>query len=363
MISRERVKRILEHREVDRVAIQDRIWQATGTRWREEGLPKGVSVQDYFGYEMTYIWVDTTPRFPVEVLHQDKKYIVRRNSYGQIVRNYTDFSSTPQVINCAIKNRKDWDKAKEKLKPDDNRLIRFSGEPEIWLGWKKALEYFRLEYKKGRFIAYSGHTGFGLLHRYIGMERLFLTIATDPEWIQDMAITQAKLLISMYEIMLKKGFRFDGIHLSNDMGGRNGLLFSPRCYREQFFPADKLICDYFRSKDMPVILHSDGDLRELIPDLIKVGFSCLEPLEVKASMDVGELKKQYGNRIALMGGIDVRLMADEDPQLIEDEIKSKFTIAKENSGYIYHSDHSIPNNVSFQRYKYVIELVKKYGRL
>ncbi len=196
MISRDRIRRTLEHREIDRVAIQDRIWQATETRWREEGLPRGVSVQDYFGYEITRIWVDTTPRFPVEVLHQDKEYIIRRNSYGQILKNYTDFSSTPQAIDCTIKNRKDWGKAKEKLKPDDNRLIRFSGEPKVWLGWKEALEYFRLEYKKGRFIAYSGDMGFGLLHRYLGMEGLFLTIATDPEWIQDMAITQAKLLIS-----------------------------------------------------------------------------------------------------------------------------------------------------------------------
>lgn len=55
-------------------------------------------------------------------------------------------------------------------------------------------------------------------------------------------------------------------------------------------------------------------------------------------------------------------MADEeDLQVVEDEIKRKFTIAKEGSGYIYHLDHSIPNNVSFQRYKYVIQLVKKYG--
>ena len=41
---------------------------------------------------------------------------------------------------------------------------------------------------------------------------------------------------------------------------------------------------------------------------------------------------------------------------------SKIPLAKKNGGYIYHSDHSIPKNVSFKQYKRrVMELVKKYG--
>jgi hypothetical protein len=62
-----------------------------------------------------------------------------------------------------------------------------------------------------------------------------------------------------------------------------------------------------------------------------------------------------------MGGIDVRLMSDPDPTKIEEEIKRKFEVAKKNGGYIYHSDHSVPKDVSFQQYCHVIELVKKYG--
>ncbi|MCS7180258.1 MAG: hypothetical protein NZ891_02775, partial [bacterium] len=94
---------------------------------------------------------------------------------------------------------------------------------------------------------------------------------------------------------------------------------------------------------------------------IEVGLDCLQPLEVKAGMDLIELKEKYGDKIAFMGGIDTRLMSDPDPSKIEEEIKKKFEVAKKNGGYIYHSDHSIPNTVSFQQYCYVIELVKKYG--
>ncbi len=79
-------------------------------------------------------------------------------------------------------------------------------------------------------------------------------------------------------------------------------------------------------------------------------------------MDLIELKKQYGDRLSFMGGIDVRAMADPDPTKIEKEVKSKFEVAKKGGGYIYHSDHSVPNNVSFAQYKRVMELVKKYGK-
>ncbi len=113
---------------------------------------------------------------------------------------------------------------------------------------------------------------------------------------------------------------------------------------------------------MPTILHCCGYVKELIPHLIEVGLDCLQPLEVKAGMDVRELKEKYGDKLSFMGGIDVRAMANPDPNIIEEEIRSKFEVAKKGGGYIYHSDHSIPNNVSFKQYKRVMELVKKYGK-
>ena len=79
-------------------------------------------------------------------------------------------------------------------------------------------------------------------------------------------------------------------------------------------------------------------------------------------MDVRELKKEFGSKIAFMGGIDHQLMAASDPHLIEEEIKSKFAVAKEGGGYIYHSDHSIPHMVSFQQFQHVMELVEKHGK-
>lgn len=54
-------------------------------------------------------------------------------------------------------------------------------------------------------------------------------------------------------------------------------------------------------------------------------------------------------------------MADPDPSVIEREISTKIPFAKKGGGYIYHSDHSVPNNVSLEQYKHTLELARKYG--
>ena len=55
-------------------------------------------------------------------------------------------------------------------------------------------------------------------------------------------------------------------------------------------------------------------------------------------------------------------MARADKQAIEREIARKVSFAKSGGGYIYHSDHSISDDVSFESYQSVIEMVRKYGR-
>jgi uroporphyrinogen decarboxylase len=121
-----------------------------------------------------------------------------------------------------------------------------------------------------------------------------------------------------------------------------------------------MLCDYFHNKGMKVLLHSDGNIKNLLPLIIEAGYDCLQPIEAKAGMDLRELKPIYGDKLSFMGGINVELMSEDDK--IEEEIKSKITVAKKGGGYIYHSDHSVPNSVSLSQYKNVINLVNKYGR-
>ncbi len=110
---------------------------------------------------------------------------------------------------------------------------------------------------------------------------------------------------------------------------------------------------------MPVIIHTDGNVNLLIPKLIEAGFTAIQPLEVKAGMDVVELKEKYGKTLSFIGNLDARKIANTKE--IEEEISRKIPVAKERGGYIACSDHSVPPNVSFNAFQEYGKLIRKYG--
>ena len=107
-------------------------------------------------------------------------------------------------------------------------------------------------------------------------------------------------------------------------------------------------------------MHSCGNINALIPDIIDAGVDALNPLEVKAGMDAIALKRQYGDALVLHGGINAVLWSDQHQ--IVDEINRLVPILKENGGYIFSSDHSIPNDVSLENFQEIVSAVKKAGQ-
>jgi uroporphyrinogen decarboxylase len=313
---------------------------------------------------------------PIEVVQETEEYIVHRTPYGGLRRDHKDYATTPEIVDYPCKSREDWERIKGRLTPSRERVdwegSWLAGNADDTRGqesvlergrrdWRRGLPGCRQAREQGRFVCYNVMVGYDKLQFYVATEQLLMAIATEPDWVRDMYEADANLAIAMYEMMAEGGFQFDGVWLTCDLGYRNGLLFSPRHYDEQLRPTLRRLFQYFKAKGLPVILHSCGCVRDLIPRFIEDGLTCLQPLEVKAGMDLIALKREFGDQLAFMGGIDVRAMADADPAVIEEEIATKISYAKVGGGYVYHSDHSVPNNVSLDRYRRVLELVRKYG--
>jgi uroporphyrinogen decarboxylase len=130
---------------------------------------------------------------------------------------------------------------------------------------------------------------------------------------------------------------------------------APAMYRDLIFPAHKRVFDFAHSRGLPVVLHCDGFVEPLIPHLIEAGINCLQPLEVKAGMDLSKIKRQYGERIALIGGMDVRELISNDLGRVRRELERKLPQAMVGSGYVLQVDHSVPNQVDYETYKYFVE--------
>ncbi len=86
----------------------------------------------------------------------------------------------------------------------------------------------------------------------------------------------------------------------------------------------------------------------------------LNPLEIKAGMDPFKLKALYGDKLAFHGGINAQLWDDVD--LVKAEMERIIPRLKEGGGYVFASDHSIPNSVSFDNMKQIAALAHKLGK-
>jgi len=350
MDSRERVLLALHHREADRVPISDFPWGTTEARWHREGLPEGVSAADYFGFDLWGFWGDNSLQFEPRTLDECAAYTVTTGTDGQTVRNWKDRTSTPELIDFAITSRERWEQVKPRMAYNDRRIA-----------WDSVRAGYERARSRGLFTYLGLGPGFTKVCNMVGPERCLMAMVEDPEWVQEMFITDARLCAAIAEQVLAAGLDVDAGWIFDDLGFKHKGFFSPAMYRELLLPAHRLIGDVFRRHRKPVMLHSCGYVSEFVPLFLEAGFDCLQPLEVKAGNDLLALKRQYGARLALMGGIDARAMADPEPTVIEREIATKVPQAKQGGGYLFHSDHSVPDNVSFQQYCRVMELAIRYG--
>ncbi len=350
MTSRERIALILQHKEVDRVPIHDSPWGTTVARWRKEGLPEDQSPASYFGFEFRGFGGNNSLQMPTKVIEETEEYVIATTSDGATRRNWKGSTTTPELIDFAITTREIWEEHKPRMAMNESRVD--------WENQQKANHTAR---EAGYFCTLNFAPGFTKVCDMVGPERTLIAMIEDPDWVKDMFMTDARVCVAIAEEMMGRGMQFDAGWVFDDLGFKHKSFFSPALYRELLMPAHKLICDCFKSRGIPMILHTCGYSMELVPALIEAGFNCLQPLEVKAGNDLLALKKKYGDILSFMGSIDVRAMASSDPDDIVREISTKIPIAKQGGGYIYHSDHSVPDNVSFEQYCRVIELVHEYG--
>ncbi len=351
MTSQERIETIFSGGIPDRVGIFDSAWGTTLERWHREGLPEGIAPLDHLGVnDIVRMGADDSLRFPIQALEEtaDHKIYVDANGVTRKDLQSKGGGWTPHWLDFTIKDRETWEEHRGRLVYDDDRIP------------KHAKAVYDKARKEGKYVMYSGHACFHPIWHWIGQVNELFWMVEQPDLVRDMFDAFAQLVIDIYEGFKAKGFQFDGVFMADDLGYRNATLISPTMYRELVLPVHQRICDHMAEDGLAVTLHSDGDIRELIPMFIEAGFRGLHPLEAKANVDVRDMKGRYGDQLVMLGGIDVRELSTTK-EAIEEEIRSKITVAKQGGGYIYHSDHSVPDDVSFENYRYVIKMVKRYG--
>lgn len=354
LTGKERVHRALERRDHDRVPRYDSYWPETIREWESQGLKGGADgALEALGSDMQIISWYWPAVFPGQqtVVEENEHTRVVRDQHGGLLRFWKNKSGTPEHLGWECDSPEKWyQEFRDKL---------LNQPPAIDL--EKARDAFSRGRRRDRWTFFAGVEPFECLRALLGDEVSLMAMIEEPEWIEDIARITTDTTIRNYEVACAAGIHPDGLWTYGDMAYNHATHCSPAIYRELVWPHHKRLAEWAHAHGMKFIFHTDGDVNAVIDDYILAGFDALQPLECKANMDVRRLCPKFGSRLSFFGNIDATVLISNDLERIEAEIADKFAAGKSTRGYIYHSDHSVPPQVSWATYQGVIQLVERHG--
>lgn len=133
-----------------------------------------------------------------------------------------------------------------------------------------------------------------------GIDRLFMDLVERPEYVDALFAKLAERRIAQARVFAQAGA--DLLRIGDDIATQEGLMLSPRLYRERIKPHHAAVVAEARrwAPGIPVLYHSDGRLTDLLPDLIEIGVTAINPVQPEC-MDLLETKREFGRHLALWG--------------------------------------------------------------
>lgn len=363
----DRMNKTLRHEEADRVPISDFFWLTFIDRWREElGLAKDADPYRYYDLD----WICATPNLDphikaFDIIKSSEDEDIVRTGFEAVVRHkkgaqmpyFEKFETDTVEKMLAFEFDDPWDDRRFFKEGDD----QLNGVSEVIVRntppWIDRIKSLYADFPVYGSVCEGMEQGW----RIIGSENVLLWSALYPDELQIFLDRVANFNLEVMKAQYENaGGMLDGFVIWGDVAYVNGMLFSPDTWRRFFKPGLKAMIDFSHSKGLPVIYHGCGNSTDIWPDLIEIGLDCYNPLEAKSGMDVVEKRQTFGHDMAFCGNINVMKWADASTEELEDEVMRKLNAAK-GGGFIVQSDHSVPSNVSAERYEFVYNLVKKNG--
>jgi uroporphyrinogen decarboxylase len=218
--------------------------------------------------------------------------------------------------------------------PDPTHPGRFDADQKV------------VEQYKGKVFLF-GKLGMAMFERawsIRGVEQLMMDMITRPDFVEellDRILYEWNLPIIDQQIALG----VDGFYFADDWGSQTGLLFSPKLWRRMIKPRMAICYQRAKEKGLVVGQHSDGNVLDILPDLIEIGMDIFNPVD-PAVYDPYILKQRFGDKLTLYGGINVKqTLPLGSPQQVRAEMLERAERLGRGGGYILQSSHTMLEDI------------------
>ena len=223
--------------------------------------------------------------------------------------------------------------------------------PDVAAASTRSLEWYEANLPDDMCVIASG--GFAHFAEYVtwlqGYESLCYALYDQ----RDLVTAISERLIGIFKAALETMLEFERVRIvwgSDDMGFKSGTLISPNDLREFVLPGHRLMAQMSHAAGRPYLLHACGNLHAIMEDLIEdVGIDAFHSFE-DTIITVNEAKEQWGDRIALLGGIDVDFMCRATAEQVRARVRETLEDCMPGGGYCLGSGNSVANYIPLDNY-------------
>jgi uroporphyrinogen decarboxylase len=356
MTARQRVLTALNHQEPDRVPRYDYFWPEFIAAWRaQKRLPPPADPADdldiatYYGIDFCIAAADESP-WPsrARTLKEGATEVIRLDGWGRTER-IVPGAVFSEWLSHPVGEETDPEHLRFDSPSDDNRYRSFL-----------ALVAARREAQ-----CVFAKTGgpFQRACQLRGEVEFLMDLVSNPGFARALLERVTDHLIQIGLESLRRGDLYEtGIWIYDDIGTNERTIMGPRTYEKMIYPYMKRMCQAYKEAGAAkIIFHSDGRIEDPILDLLlDCGVDGIQPVEPKAGMDVVRLRRKYGHRLALLGGMDnAHLLPRGDRAEIARAVAH--VLSAGHGGGLAIGSHSIGPDISVETYDYYHRLVQERG--
>ncbi|MFH1268061.1 MAG: uroporphyrinogen decarboxylase family protein [Planctomycetota bacterium] len=335
LTSAERVLRVLRREEPDRVPHFEWI---IDHRVREAILP-GTTMEE-FTLRMGLDAILTAPDIRREQVGPSRW----RTEYGVVVEKGGEEHVVP--VEGPIKT---LDDLRNYEPPDPRAPGRFESLKRL------------VKHHKGK-VAIGVHLNdvFSIPRALMGFQDFLMALVAEPELARGVAELSVELNIAYAKECARLGADF--VFTGDDYAATEGPMMSPKVFRELLYPGLVRVFAGFKEAGLMTIKHSDGNIRPILDMILDAKPDCLDPIDPAGGLDMGQMKQQHGDRLALKGNVDcIRTLPFGSMDEVVRETKEVIRKAAHGGGLIVSSSNSIHSQVKPENYLAMWNTVRTYG--
>ncbi len=210
-----------------------------------------------------------------------------------------------------------------------------------------------------------GHSSLAPSQRLRGFAEFMEDLALQPALAEALLEHVTDVTVRSTQAILQEAGEFvDVVSFSDDLGFQDRAYCSKKMFQRQVKPyLARCVEAIHDNTDAKAVMHSDGAISDLIPDLIDIGVDAINPVQTTAwNMDAARLKAEFGSKIGFWGAVDTQhALPFGTPEEVREDVKTKIEILGPGGGFVITSCHTIREEVPAENTRALYEAALEFG--